>query len=101
MTVPAAPETGRMAEATDRSRTKTGPDAVLQRRFFITGIVRDAEKSVAGSVRAINSAFRQFGTTRWFVVESDSSDRTLERLAELAGTMDDFSFVTLGALCWR
>ena len=99
--MPAAPETGRKAEASDRSRTKRGLDTVVQRRFFITGIVRDAEKSVAGSVSAIDAAFRQFGATRWFVVESDSSDRTLKRLAELAGTMDDFSFVSLGALQLR
>ena len=96
--MPPAPEIGRQAETSDWSRNKTGSEAAVQRRFFITGIVRDAEKTLAGSVSAIDTAFRQFGTTRWFVVESDSSDRTPERLAELASTMDDFSFVTLGVL---
>ena len=94
----AGSENGTPTKGSEPSCSETGSDTAMERRFFITGTVRDAEESVVGSVSAIDAAFRKIGATRWFVVESDSCDQTLKRLAELVETMDDFSFVSLGSL---
>ena len=52
---------------------------MAQKNFLITGIVRDADKTLARTIDTIDHSFRNFGTTHWFVVESDSIDKTIDR----------------------
>jgi len=71
---------------------------MAQKNFFITGIVRDADKTLARTIDTIDHSFRNFGTTHWFVVESDSIDKTIDRLEKIKETINNFSFVSLGHL---
>ena len=71
---------------------------MAQKKFFITGIVRDADKNLTRTINNIDQAFRHFGMTNWFVVESDSTDQTKGCLEKLKETIDNFSFLTLGNL---
>jgi hypothetical protein len=65
---------------------------------LIVGLVRDAERSILKSIKHVDAAFSLFRDRQWLVIESDSSDRTVERLHEAARTFPRFEFRTLGKL---
>ena len=66
-------------------------------QFLIVGVVRNCAKTLAVDVVNISRAFSSFGSVRWFVVESDSTDDTLEVLENLRSRFD-LDFSSMGAL---
>ena len=66
--------------------------------LLIVGIARNCEKDLQGDVKRLLEALKCRGKLSWFLVESDSSDKTLEVLASLESELPDFRFRSLGNL---
>ena len=66
-----------------------------ENQVLITGIVKDAETTLAKDIKRLNSAFARFSKVSWFLVESNSDDRTKEILFQIKESNQDFNFVSL------
>jgi len=66
--------------------------------LLIVGIARNCEKGLQGDVKRLLEALKCRGKLSWFLVESDSSDKTFEVLASLESELPDFRFRSLGNL---
>jgi hypothetical protein len=67
-------------------------------KILITGLVRNASKSIIGEVSIINAAFSSFKSVQWLVIESDSSDDTVAELQNIKSQNKNFDFLALGNL---
>ena len=69
--------------------------------FLIVGLARNCANSLRFNVSIFEKAFRDARNIAWFIVESDSEDRTVEVLYDLEKERSDFSYVSLGNLRYR
>jgi hypothetical protein len=67
-------------------------------KILIVGIARNCENDIRHDVLRLYAAFKSAERLYWFIVESDSSDRTPEVLASLESEVPDFRFRSLGNL---
>lgn len=67
-------------------------------KILVVGVVRNCEKKVAADVTRLQAAIGEVHELHWFLVESDSHDRTLTRLEQLSRTVNNFSYASLGEL---
>jgi hypothetical protein len=72
-----------------------------QQSVVICSVVRNCERTLEQVVQIAQEAFCHFGTIKWCLVESDSEDKTSEKLAELSRAVPDFYYVSLGSLDQR
>jgi hypothetical protein len=70
----------------------------MLRNVLVVGLVRNCGHSVAVEVAAISTALRFVQHLSWLIVESDSSDNTLDVLQGLQARTQNFRFLSLGAL---
>lgn len=68
------------------------------RSIWVVGTARDVGRRITASIGSLHRVFSHFGETHFFVVESNSSDNTIQELQFLSETLEDFSFETLGCL---
>jgi glycosyltransferase involved in cell wall biosynthesis len=68
------------------------------RRFWIVGTARNAARPLPRSIRHLRHVFSAFGEPIFFVVESNSSDRTRQVLQDLCGEIPNFSFESVEGL---
>ena len=66
--------------------------------IFTIGTVRNVEKTIINDVNNLCRLTEKFRSNHFHVVESDSSDKTLELLTHLEKTKCNFSFTSLGSL---
>jgi len=66
--------------------------------IVITGLARDVSNVIEQEVLHLKDAFSDFEKVSFFIVESDSSDSTVEKLRMLASRVDNFRFLSLGVL---
>jgi hypothetical protein len=66
-----------------------------ENQVLITGIIKDAETTLTKDMERLNSAFAGFSKISWFLVESNSVDRTREILFQIKESNLDFNFVSL------
>jgi hypothetical protein len=66
--------------------------------FLIVGLVRNCARQLATDVDRMASAFDGAKSLQWLLIESDSTDGTLDVLAGLKGRIRDFNFLPLGTL---
>ncbi len=83
----------RMSLKIDEALKKLENSSVL-----IVGIVRNVEKSIHKDYFRLSNSFSNFKQVSWFLVESDSTDRSVEILKSLASNNGNFEFVSLGNL---
>ena len=69
-----------------------------QIRILVTGIVRNIEASIIKDIKTFKEALSPFGEIQWFLVESDSSDKSCLVLDILSKTEQNFYFRSLGKL---
>lgn len=62
------------------------------------GTVRDCFKFLEQDVLKLSKAFALFKDLHWFIVESDSSDRTVDCLATLQALVPNFHYKSMGQL---
>ena len=68
------------------------------RKALVVGTVRNAQKNVIPDIQRIMIALEDIYPTLGFVVESDSSDETIEKLSKHAEIDERFRFISLGKL---
>ena len=67
--------------------------------ILIVGLARNVEETIFREIMRLDKIFSGlFQAVQFYVVESDSTDRTNERLAELAECITGFSYTSLGKL---
>ena len=66
--------------------------------ILVTGIVRNVASTIERDVIIIERALRNFHSIKWFLVESDSTDETIDKLTSLSSRNENFKFTTLGQI---
>jgi len=66
--------------------------------ILVTGIVRNVASTIERDVLVIERALRNFHSIKWFLVESDSDDETIDQLSSLSSKQENFRFATLGRI---
>jgi hypothetical protein len=73
-------------------------DALRRQRFLVVGLARNCEKHIRTDVMKLRSALGGLPNVSWLVVESDSSDGTVQALERLCGEISTFRYLSLGTL---
>jgi hypothetical protein len=66
--------------------------------ILVAGVARNCEATIQREVSRISHALKSCRALSWLVVESDSSDKTLEALHSLEKSVASFQFRSLGEL---
>lgn len=73
-------------------------DMTSFRKIVIAGLARNLENQIIKTCEVLRSAFSMFQEIHWIVIESDSTDATVEKLEDLSCRFDNFKFKSLGSL---
>lgn len=65
--------------------------------FLIVGLAKDCQASLRNNIHKINKAFSNSNSTKWLIIESDSSDNTVETL-ELLKKEYNLEYLSFGML---
>jgi hypothetical protein len=63
--------------------------------ILITGIVKDVATTLMSDIERLSMAFSRFSEISWFLVESNSTDKSLEILSKLSLEMSNFHYVSI------
>jgi len=66
--------------------------------FAIVGLARNCGRTIKEDIHRISDAVKNAKAVVWLIIESDSSDDTIQQLEMLQAEIDDFSFSALGKL---
>ena len=72
-----------------------------QLSFLLCGLVRNCESTIEQDLLRLRRAFSGLGKLQFVLVESDSSDNTVEKASLLASVSGDIELITLGKLTER
>lgn len=67
-------------------------------KILIVGVVKDVANVLSEQVAILNNSFKEMGSLSWYLVESDSSDSTVDVLENCRSKYDNFEYIALGAL---
>lgn len=65
--------------------------------FLIVGLARNCEEVIHNEVKKINEAFSEAASIDWLIIESDSDDRTIQKLDSFTDDLR-LRYITLGRL---
>lgn len=69
------------------------------RHLAILGIAKDVEKTIESDYKKIQKVFANLSEKiTWFIVESNSSDMSIDKLTALQNVYENFQFKTLGKM---
>ena len=71
---------------------------IFSTELLVVGLVRNCGASVRNSINVIKKTLRHFRKVHWLVIESDSTDDTMDVLRSLEVDVSDFRFISLGML---
>lgn len=66
--------------------------------LLLSGLVRNVAKTIRNDLFHLSVVLKNFKHIHWLVIESDSSDNTLDELVRLQGSLNNFRFISLGDL---
>ena len=69
-----------------------------RKAVVVCAVVRDSDQSLQRIVDTVLRSFSSFREVHWCLVESDSRDETLRHLEQLAQSVPNFHYVSLGNL---
>ena len=69
--------------------------------ILVVGTIRNGERSLQKEIRKCLNALSSFEKVSFYLVESDSTDKTLEILGKLKTSNSNFDFVSLGNISSR
>jgi len=72
--------------------------SLSQASILVLGVARNCERAIRHDIYQFHAAFQAARQIYWFIVESDSSDKTLEVLTSLERELPNFHFRSLGNL---
>ncbi len=67
-------------------------------KVLIAGTIRDGSSGLEKSIESLDKAFNSSSSIKWLIIESDSSDNTVETLEAISTKVTDFNFMSLGNL---
>ena len=70
----------------------------MKPRFLVVGTVRNVAKTIFREVKNLNREFSKIGEFEYFLVESDSTDSTLQELVRTRSIHPEFDFISMGDL---
>ena len=70
----------------------------LDINILVAGLTRDSEKTLASEIKQISLALQGYKEVYWLIVESDSTDNTINVLDDLKDSIDNFEYAALGML---
>jgi hypothetical protein len=73
-------------------------NTVSDKSILVVGLCRDCEKTIIPEIKRLDREFAFFKSYEWFVVESDSKDKSVASLERLSMELKNFKFVSLGYL---
>ena len=73
-------------------------DNLRAKQFLVAGLAKNCSKSIKTDIAKVQSALKAFKHVQWLVIESDSRDGTVKKLGELKQEVENFRFISLGAL---
>ena len=73
-------------------------DKLRAKQFLVVGLAKNCSKSIKTDIAKIQSALKAVKHVQWLVIESDSRDGTVKKLGELKQEVENFRFISLGAL---
>jgi len=68
---------------------------------FVAGVARNCSRCLPSEIARLSAVLRKAKKTHFFVVESDSTDNTVEILQLIASSTPHFTYITLGRLADR
>jgi hypothetical protein len=71
---------------------------IIAKNILVVGLVRDCAHKVKNDVNKIRKSLNLFRDIYWLLIESDSSDQSIEILGELSVKIKNFRFISLGSL---
>lgn len=66
-----------------------------EKPVLVVGIVKDIEKTLKSDIKNIGMALSFFKDIHWFLVESDSSDKSQQTLLEMKDIIKNFDFISI------
>jgi glycosyltransferase involved in cell wall biosynthesis len=73
----------------------------VQNKILLVGTVSNVAKTIEKELKIVKKAFGSFDKIEIFLVESDSTDNTVEILKSLQQRDKNFSFITMGKLSYK
>jgi hypothetical protein len=70
----------------------------MDKNFLIAGLVRNQETNLSNLVSILHNSFAKYGDVSFLIIESDSTDNTIEELTVLRNSYPNFDFLSLGNL---
>lgn len=71
----------------------------ITKHLLITGLVRDCDRHLKSEIQRIEKhALQIFTTVEFFLIESDSTDNTVDTLETISVSKENFEFLCLGKL---
>lgn len=80
------------------SPSDVAPKSISQSHFLVVGVVRNCETSVKKDVMRLQQALIDAKSVQWLLIESDSSDLTLDCLDSLKKETQFFDYLSLDNL---
>ena len=71
---------------------------IFEANILIAGTARDVAHCIDAEIRHLLFCTEQFKSTQVYIIESDSSDNTIDCLKKLESDIKGFDFITLGQL---
>jgi hypothetical protein len=84
-----------------KSPDKTLRPALSDSSVAVVGVARNCGETLMRDVARLRAGFAAAGELRFLVVESDSSDNTLDQLEHLRRSLNEFTYVSMGSLTNR
>jgi hypothetical protein len=76
------------------TRDRSGVNA----NFLVVGLVRNCAKVLESDIVRLEAALARMQSVYWLLIESDSTDETIDILSDISKTKDNFEFISLGTL---
>ena len=67
-------------------------------KIMILGLAKDVALQIVNEIESLRASFSDFSQVGFLIIESDSSDSTLDKLRFLESAIPNFSYITLGQL---
>jgi len=77
------------------SHTVNVPD-FNEKPVMVVGVVKNIEKTLKKDIQILSNALGFFKEIHWFLVESESNDKSVDILAEIKKNNDNFNYQSLG-----
>jgi hypothetical protein len=71
---------------------------MILKNILIAGLARNCQKTLLSEIKRLKKSFELTCSIKWLIIESDSSDATLFKLAKIKSQLPDFDYISLGTL---